>query len=207
MLFWPLRRFSRRFLRVPVADVRRGANIRYDGQIFTVNAVTSQQGGRGCRTFLFQAKPIDSDSVASIRANAGESMEVVLLKERNFRFLYEDGESVYLLEDGENPSEVSIPRARLHHRLYPTLESGQLLKGRVLVEEVGAERQAPAFIDLPRTVVCTVKSVAECGDGDKQSVAATLESGFQLKCPTFVKRGDRITLDSERGFCYLGVAK
>lgn len=183
---FPVARLFNRSLRVVIGELKKGEWIKYNNKLHHIVVASSVQSGRNCRIYSLQLKPIDSDSIFTIRPNSTETFELSTVHDSHYRFQYEDEGNLYLVKDGTF-EEISVPRRLANNSLFDTLEPGQALK--IRFEQNGA----PAFVEGPRVTECTVAKVDLL---EEKKGIATLQSGIQVAVPGFIKVGDRVAVDT-----------
>ena len=94
--------------------------------------------------------------------------------ERSFQFLYDDEKNAYLCEEN-SLDEIFIPKTLFHQRYFETAESGQSIKVKMLLNDnsntnnLESSQDTPIYVDLPRTVNCTVADMAPVIGSDENS--------------------------------------
>ena len=181
-----LKTFIRR-LKVTATELKRGDWIRYNNKPHSVLASSSMQSGRNCRIYSLQLKPIDADSVLSLRPSANETFERTAVVDVAYKFMYEDGDSL-VLANAKTYDEVCLPRSKFPKIAFEVLEAGQVFKVRF------DEANVPVCVEQPRNAECTVARMDLMED--KKGIA-TVQGGMHVTCPGFIKVGDKIVVDLE----------
>lgn len=82
--------------------------------------------------------------------------------------------------------EYSLPISLVDPVMLKYMESGQGYR-------VKCQEGVPICLDALRNVICTAIKVEELGDSKSR---VTTESGLFVFCPSFMKPGDRFTVDT-----------
>lgn len=184
--FPPIAAFNR-YLKVAISELKKGEWIKYHSKPHHIVLASSVQSGRNSRIYSLQLKPVDSDSIITIRPYSTETFELTSVFDGSYRFQYDDEDNLYLSND-RTLEEISIPKRLANPALFNTLESGQTL--RVRFEKDGT----PLHVEGPRSVECTVVRVDLL---EERRGIATIQSGMQVTVPGFIKAGDRISVNTE----------
>ena len=176
----------RRTLKVAISDLKKGEWIKYHSKPHHIVLASSVQSGRNSRIYSLQLKPVDSDSIITIRPYSTETFELTDVYDSSFRFQYDDEENMYLSND-RTLEEITVPKRLANPALFNTLEPGQML--RVRFEKDGTL----LHIEGTRSVECTVVKVDLL---EERKGIVTLQSGLQVAVPGFIKPGDRITVNT-----------
>ena len=128
-----------------------------------------------------------------IRLSSTEKIEVVPLDHRKLEYSYRDGDD-FVFTDPETYEPVTIVPELVGKAVDYMVEN-------CLVEITFVEGN-PAVLDLPTSVVLTVKDAPEGVKGDSTTnvmKTITLETGKTIQAPLFIKTGERIKVDTRDG--------
>lgn len=124
----------------------------------------------------------------------GDKIEEADVARSKASFLYADGETVHFM-DNESFEQVALPKDMLG-------EGSHFLKEGVEYSLVNFEGK-PITIELPKKIELKITDTSDAvrGDTAQGSVMkdATLETGYTVKVPMFVKQGETIRINTDTG--------
>lgn len=167
--------------------------IRLDGALYTVVEFQHVNPGNWRAFVRTKLKNLKTGKVIENRFRAGENVEVVRIDQREYQYIYRDGNS-YVLMENETYEQISLDGGIIG-------DGGQFIKEGELVEVIfnGTE---PIGVELP--IVVDLK-VIETVPGVKGNTAsggskpASVESGATVNVPLFINEGDIIKVDTRTG--------
>jgi elongation factor P len=176
-----------------VSDLRPGATIEYQGELYTVVEYTHMFKGRGKAVAQTKLKNLRTGRVISQTLTDADPFKVVRLDERPLQYLYSAGGEYHFMDketyDQHGLSEEQI--GDLKDYLKENMDvTGLFYEGKMIK------------IELPITVELKVVETPPGVKGDTQSGGekpAVLETGLEVKVPLFVKEGDIIRVDTRDG--------
>lgn len=149
------------------------------------------KGGAFVRTKL---KNIRDGKVVENTFKTGETIEIEELERKKMKFLYSEGNENYFM-DPETYDQVSLSDDVIGDRV-------RFLKEDVDVDVIYHKGNALAA-ELPIKIKYKVTEAAPAVKGDTASGSVTkevtLENGLKLGVPMFVKEGDEIIVNTEKG--------
>jgi elongation factor P len=175
------------------ADFRVGMIIRFNGELHRIEEYIHRTPGN-LRAFV-QAKlrNLKNGRVTENRFRSGEEVEEVRVEQREFQYLYHDGQS-YQFMDKESYEQMPVDEKALGEGAK-FLKEGETVQLMMVGHEiVGAE--IPFNVELK--VVETVPGVR----GDTATGAtkpAKVETGATVSVPLFINEGDIIRVDTRSG--------
>jgi len=176
-----------------VSDLRRGATIEYQGELYTVVDYSHMFKGRGKAVAQTKLKHLLTGRVIPQTLTDADDFKVVRLEERPLRYLYSSGGSFHFM-DSETYDQFSLTSEQVGDLSYYLIENldlkGLFYEGRFVK------------IELPITVDLKVVRTEPGVKGDTQSGGekpAVLETGLEVKVPLFVREGDVIRVDTRDG--------
>ncbi|TPX64385.1 hypothetical protein SpCBS45565_g05931 [Spizellomyces sp. 'palustris'] len=186
---------SRRYLQVPVNQVKRGAVIELRDRIWVVNTYTHHTQGRGGAHYKFDLRDVTGSGKTLERFNSGQTVEVVELDTKELQFLYLDDQELHLL-DNDTFEEHAFPLGIFNggDKAIPFLQDGMRI-------EVDFHETKPVVVKMPERGTYTVidtPPVASSGTNESKGTMfknATLDSGAHVMVPEFVNIGDKIVVD------------
>lgn len=178
---------------IDVNDLRKGVTFEYDGQLFKVLDYHHNKSGRGNASIRIKARNIRTGTTLEKTFISGDRVQDVRLDFHNVQYLYNDGNFYYFM-DMETFEQPALPNelvAEVKDFLKENLE--------VKLTFYGNE---PLDIELPTSVDLLVTEAAVAVRGDTAtgvSKRVTVETGYLVDVPNFVKEGDLIRIDTRTG--------
>ncbi|XP_072951659.1 uncharacterized protein [Typha angustifolia] len=171
-------------------SVRLGNVIQRKGRIYQVLKAQHTQHGRGGATIQVELRDVDTGNKTTERFRTDEAIERVFVEEKSFTYLYQEGESVMLME----PS--TFEQLEIRKELFG--KSAAYLKDDMSVTLQYYDGR-PMSASVPQRVTCTV---VEAQPNTKGLTAApqykrvVLDNGLTVLAPPFVEAGDEIVINT-----------
>ncbi|TPV96386.1 MAG: elongation factor P [Myxococcales bacterium FL481] len=176
-----------------VSDLKKNAKIRIDGHPYVVVDFQFVKPGKGQGLYKCKLKNMLSGSILDRTWRSGEKLEAADVESRGMQYLFASPEGLTFM-DTESYEQIELTMDLVgndRHYLTDQLDVDVLFyEGRA----VG--------LTLPSHVVM---SVTECEPGVKGDTAtgatkgATVETGYTLQVPLFIKVDERIKIDTRTG--------
>lgn len=181
-------------------DIRRGMIIIHDGVPQRVLEFQHRTPGN-LRAFVqVRLRNLKSGTSSEIRFSSTDVVERAILDEHEMEYMYSDGQ-MYHFMNTENYEQIALEAEALGDAI------NYLVPGtKIKVEFFEGQ---PIGVELPAVVELTV---VETEPGLKGATAsnspkpAKLETGVTIQVPPFIKEGDKIRVDPNKGV-YLERAK
>lgn len=173
--------------------IRPGNIIQHKNRLWVAVKTQHTQPGKGGAYLQVELKDIRDGTKLNERFRSSESVERVRLDEKDYQFLYEEGEAVALM-DLETFEQIHLAKELLGDSL-PFLKDGMMLK--VVSHEgeiVGAE--------LPETVVMGIVEAEPVVKGQTASSSykpAILENGVRIMVPPHIGVGTKVVVNTADG--------
>lgn len=152
--------------------------------------VNPGKGGSFVRTRLKNAR---TGKVVDNTYRAAESVDFVDLERRNLQYTYNDAKNWYFM-DQSTFEEIFIPKEVLAEKAN-YLKEGQEISGFFY-------EGACLNVVLPKKMVLKVTEAFDAVRGDSSgniTKEVTLETGYKIKAPMFIKEGDLISINTDTG--------
>lgn len=149
--------------------------------------------GKGAAFSRVKLKNLKDGSVLKETIKSNDNVEEADVSEKNAQYMYADGEHLHFM-DNETYDQFEIS-ADYFSEKTPYLKEGDSYK------LVYWEADAIDLI-LPMKMVFVVTEAPEAIKGDTVTGATkivTTETGLQVKCPIFIKEGEKIMVNTETG--------
>ena len=149
--------------------------------------------GKGTAFVRVKLKSLINGAVLKQTIKSQESVEDIIVEEKKAQFLYMDSDNYHFM-DGETfeQYEISIESMKQQKNFLKEGEDFQV----VFYED------RPIDIKLPYKMVFTITEAEHAEKGDTVTGATkivTVETGFKVKVPIFIKQGERIMINTETG--------
>lgn len=174
---------------VPASQLRAGAAIRHEGQIYRV-MVSEYHGGQGKMGGVahVRLKNLATGTLWEHSFRADLKLEDLPVEKQNMEFLYSDSDQCYFMNP-DNFEQVGIPASLIGPQ-------AQFLQSQMRLPVEFVEGQPvsvlfPEFIEI--RVADTAAPVHQQQDNTLKP--ARLENGVEIMAPQFIKVGDLIRLD------------
>jgi elongation factor P len=152
--------------------------------------VNPGKGGSFVRTRLKNAR---TGKVVDVTYRAAETVEFVDLERRNLQYTYNDGKNWFFMDQGTF-EEIFVPKEVLAEKAN-YLKEGQEISGFFY-------EGACLNVVLPKKMVLQVTEAFDAVRGDSSgniTKEITLETGYKIKAPMFIKEGDKISINTDTG--------
>ena len=171
----------------------RGMYVMLTDGIYSVEDRSLKTQGRQGGLIILKLRNIKTGNILTETLKAGAKLEEVLLETKKMQYLYADDKSAYFM-DSESFETVPVKKEVLGDYLSYLKEGEELL---MLVYE-------DEIVDVKRNP-SVVLEVTEAEDAIKGNTAnnamkdVILETGLKIKVPMFIKKGDKVVVNTESG--------
>ncbi len=176
-----------------VSELSKGMTILYQGELYEIIEYEHSKRGRGDAMARTKLKNLQTGQVISKVFQGAEDVEPAFLEERPLQYLYSAGNEYHFM-DRETYDQFSLTREQIGEAVH-YLKEGQELTGLSYKGQI-------VKIELPTFVVLEVVDTPPGVKGDTASGGekpATVETGLVVKVPLFIKKGDKIKVDTRTG--------
>ena len=173
---------------ISVNDFKTGVTIEVDGNIWKVMEFQHVKPGKGAAFVRSKLRNMRTGAVNDKTFRAGEKVAKAQINNQKMSYLYSTGDA-YVFMDNATYEQIEVPEAQLEHELNFLKENME-----VSILMFGDEILG---IDLPTTVELEVTETEPGVKGDTAqgaTKAATVETGYTLQVPLFVKEGDVLVI-------------
>lgn len=176
------------------SDIKKGIIIKHNDELWLIIEFQHVKPGKGGAFVRTKLKNIRDGKVMDNTFKTGESIEIVDLERKKMKFLYQDG-SEYFFMDPETYDQVSLPESILN-------DDAKYLKEDVDINVVYYQEK-PLAAELPIKIKYLVTEAPPAVKGDTASgnvtKEITLENGLRVNAPIFIKEGDEVIINTEKG--------
>ncbi|MFH1171054.1 MAG: elongation factor P [bacterium] len=175
-------------------DLKIGTTVTWKGAPHVVVLAQHVQMGRGGAILRTKLRNVLTGNVFEETFKSGDRLEEADMGRGKASYLYTDGEQCHFM-DSVSFDQFSLPASELGLRKNFLKEGVEL--------DVMTYQDRPVSVNLPikMTFVVTQTVDASRGNTAQGNVLkdATIETGYTLKVPLFVKQGEKIVVNTETG--------
>ena len=171
-------------------EIRPGNVIEHQGTIWVAVKINAVKPGKGGAFAQVELKNLIDGRKLNERFRATETVERVRLEQKDYSFLYEEGENLVFM-DTETYEQLELNKDFVGER------AAFLQDGMQVVVESHEER--PIGIQLPDQVTLEVTETEPTIKGQTQSSSykpAMLDNGVRCMVPPFITIGEKIVVDT-----------
>jgi len=172
-------------------EIRPSNVIEHQGKLWVAVKVNHVKPGKGGAYAQVELKDIISGSKLNERFRSAETVERVRLEQKDFQFLYEQGDMLVFM-DLESYEQLELSADFVGERAA-FLQDGMTVS-------VETHEGKPLGISLPQQVTLEVTETEPVVKGQTAANSfkpATLENGVKVMVPPFVSSGEKIIVDTE----------
>lgn len=176
-----------------MSDIKIGKVVDMDGAPFQVLSTDHLQMGRGSAVLRTKLKHLIDGSVREHTFKSGEKVEEADLARTKANFLYKEGDQ-YFFMDNESYEQFFFPADQMG-------DIGNYVKEGDDVD-IMSFNGSPVTVSLPTKVTLRVTEAPPGIKGDTAGNATkrvTLETGYELPVPLFIKKDEEIIVNTETG--------
>ena len=171
-------------------EIRPGNVIEHDGGLWVAVKTNAVKPGKGGAYNQVELKNLINGTKLNERFRAAETVEKVRLEQKDFTFLYEQGEALVFM-DQESYEQLELDKDFVGER------SAFLQDGMTVTVELHEER--PIGVSLPDQVTLAITEADPVVKGQTAASSykpAVLENGVRVMVPPFISSGERIVVDT-----------
>ena len=176
-----------------VSELRKNAKLQMDGHPYVVTDFQFVKPGKGQGLYKCRLKNMITGATIDRTWRSGEKLESANVESARMQYLFSSG-GTYTFMNSENYEQVELSAELVgddSNFLYEQLEV-----------EVLFYNNRPVGVPLPSHIVMTITESEPGVKGDSANnptKLATLETGYKLQVPLFVKQGERVKIDTRTG--------
>lgn len=173
--------------------IRPGNIIQHKNRLWVAVKTQHTQPGKGGAYLQVELKDIRDGTKLNERFRSSESVDRVRLDEKEYQFLYEEGDSIALM-DLENFEQIHLPKELLG-------DSVAFLKDGMMLTVVSHEGEVVGA-ELPETVIMEIVEAEPVVKGQTASSSykpAVLENGARILVPPHIGTGTKVVVNTADG--------
>ncbi|WP_027334089.1 elongation factor P [Mycoplasma elephantis] len=185
---------------INVNEFKPGVTFQDDNEIYVVLEAQHSKQGRGQANVKAKAKNLRTGAITIKTFTGGDRVQPARIDKKNMSYLYNDGENIVLMDE-ETYEQINIPVSHVEWELNFIKESSRVLV-RMFESEILDIELSPN-VDL---VVTDAPDAVKGNTTTNPQKKVTVETGYELETPMFIKEKDVITISTVTGK-YVGKAK
>jgi len=171
-------------------EIRPGNVLEHNKTLWAVVKTNAVKPGKGGAFNQVEMKNLLDGTKLNERFRASETVERIRLEQKDFQFLYEQGESLVFM-DLESYEQLELQKEFVGDR------RAFLQDGMMVTVELYEDR--PIGISLPDHVTLTIAEADPVVKGQTAASSykpAILENGVRILVPPFISSGERVIVDT-----------
>ena len=180
-------------MKVSASSLRKGAVVDLEGKLYVVLSAENIHPGKGTPVTQLNMRRISDGVKISERYRTTETVERAIVDDRDYTFLYQDGEGFHFM----NPESYDqlVASADIVGDAAPYLTDGATVK-------LSTHEGVPIAIELPRLATFEVVETEPSVKGQTASSSykpAVLSNGLRVMIPPYIGVGTKIVVLTEDG--------
>jgi len=187
-------------LRVIASSIRKGNVIEQDGKLYVVVSAENIHPGKGTPVSQIEMRRISDGVKVSERYKTTDQVEKATVEERNFNYLYEDGDGFHFMNP-ETYDQIQVSK--------DVIGSAAAYLQENMVVKLSLHEMNPIAVQLPQRATLEVVETEPVTKGQTASSSykpAMVEGGIRVMVPPHIAVGTKLVISTEDG-SYLERAK
>jgi elongation factor P len=176
-------------MKINAVEIRPGNILEYEGGLWRSVKIQHTQPGKGGAYMQVELKNLRDGRKNNIRFRSAETVERVRLDQRDFQFLFAEGEALVFMNK-ETYDQVSLPRDLLGDAAA-FLQDGM----DVVMEMHEDEALSVQLPDQIEALIVEADAVVKGQTASSSYKPAVLENGVRVMVPPHIAAGTRIVVD------------
>jgi len=180
-------------VKVAASQLRKGSVVDLEGKLYVVLTAQNIHPGKGTPVTQLDMRRISDGVKVSERYRTTETVERAFVDEREYQFLYNDGDGYHFMEPSTY-DQVTVPDDVVGDmKLY--LQDGMLV-------HLSTHDGVPIAMELPARVVLEIVETEPVVKGQTASGSykpAVLNNGLRIMIPTYITAGTKVVVNTESG--------
>ena len=176
-----------------VSELRKNAKLQMDGHPYVVTDFQFVKPGKGQGLYKCRLRNMITGATIDRTWRSGERLEAANVESKRMQYLFADGNG-FTFMDTESYEQVAISAELIGDDRNFLLDQ--------LDVDVLFYNNRPVGVTLPSHIVLKVVEAEPGVKGDSANnptKMATVETGYQIQVPLFVKEGERVKVDTRTG--------
>ncbi|NQT94684.1 MAG: elongation factor P [Lentisphaerae bacterium] len=174
------------------SDLRKGLKVEIDGVPFVITEFTFVKPGKGQALYTCRLKNIITGQTINKTYRSVDKIDETQLEERSLTYSYQDGEQYVFMDSSYE--QVSLDASVVGEQRLLLVEDTEV--------DVLYHNGRPIDVTLPTFVELSIAHTEAGARGNTATNVlkpATLEGGYIIQVPLFVKTGDVVKVDTRSG--------
>ena len=180
-------------MKVAASSLRKGAVVDMDGKLYVVLTAENIHPGKGTPVTQLSMRRISDGVKVSERWRTTEQVERAFVDDRNYNFLYQDGEGYHFMQP-ETFDQVVVSEDVVGDSA-PWLQDGMTVT-------LSLHDGVPIALELPRAVTFEIVDTEPAVKNQTASSSykpAILTNGARIMVPPYITAGTRVVILTEDG--------
>lgn len=176
-----------------ISDLKVGTVFEYEKEPYLVLESQHSKMGRGGAVLRAKIKNLANGVIVNKTFRSSDKFSPINIERKKAQFLYSEGQS-YFFMDQESYEQMSLDKEFLGSA------KNYLIEGATYQLQIYKDRAIS--LDLPVKMTFQVSEAEKGLKGDTASSATKpvkIETGLKVVVPLFIKKGDRIVVDTRNG--------
>ncbi len=181
-------------MKINANTIKPGMILQHDKGLWVVVKTAHVKPGKGGAFAQVEMKNIETGTKLNERFRSDDTVERVTLEQRDFSYLYEDGDALVFM-DQANYEQIELQKDWVGDERIPYLQDGM----QVVIE---FHEERAIGLSLPEQVVLEVAETEPTVKGQTASSSykpATASNGLRIMIPPYMSAGERIVVDTATG--------
>ena len=180
-------------MKVAASQLRKGSVVDIDSKLYVVLTAQNIHPGKGTPVTQLDMRRISDGVKVSERYRTTEQVERAFVDEREYQFLYNDGDGYHFMEPATY-EQVAVP-AEIVGDMQLYLQDGMLV-------HISTHDGVPIAMELPARVTLEIVETEPVVKGQTASGSykpAVLNNGLRIMIPTYITAGTKVVVNTESG--------
>ena len=178
---------------INAGNIAKGSFIIYKGTPHYVTKTDYMSPGKGSPVMRVKMKNATSGAACEFTYKSNEQVETADVVKKDMLFLYSDGSEVVFM-DPRTFDQASVPLVLIENKIGFLIPNQKCIVLWYGDNAIGVE--------TPPNVVLTVTEAQDAIAGNRVNAPkkpVTLETGIEIQAPIFIKKGDKVSVDTTTG--------
>jgi elongation factor P len=180
-------------VKVIASSLRKGNVVDMDGRLYVILTAENIHPGKGTPVTQLDMRRISDGVKVSERYRTTEQVERAFVEDRDYTFLYQDGEGFHFMNP-ETYEQTAVPEDVIGDAA-PYLQEGMTVM-------LSTHNGSPLAIELPQRVTLEIVETEPAMKGQTASSSykpAILSNGVRTAVPPHVSAGTRVVIQTSDG--------
>lgn len=179
--------------KLKAGNIKKGQYLLHNGQPHYVVKTQFVSPGKGSAFTRTKLRSLTTGAVTEFVFKSHDSVEEVEVESKELQFLYQSSDEVVFM-DPRSYEQVSVDKNIMEDQLGFLVPEIKVY--------VAIYQGKPIGVSLPPKVVMEVTEADDAVAGDRSNAGkrpVTMETGLVVQAPLFIKKGEKLIIDSATG--------